>query len=220
MKSILSTKKFTLAQKELLLNSGLTFVEYNAISIEFVHFESPKFIENAIFTSKNAVKSVFSNKKTIPEIKNCFCVGEKTKALLEEYGQKVVKTTQYGSELADCLIKNHKNDTFYFFCGNKRLDIIPKALKEENIMFSEIETYETVLNPKHFQRQFDGILFFSPSAVQSFVSENKLKNSTAFCIGTTTAAEAKKYTENVVISNSTSVESVIAKTVKTLKNYD
>ena len=32
--------------------------------------------------------------------------------------------------------------------------------------------------------------------------------------------EAKKYTENVVIANSTSVESVIAKAVKTLKNYD
>ncbi len=220
MKSLLSTKKLTLNQKELLLNSGLTFVEYNAITIDFSAFNAPKRIENAIFTSKNAVKAVFLNKKTTPEIKNCFCVGEKTKALLEENGQKVMKTTHYGSELADYLTKNHIKDTFYFFCGNKRLDTIPDVLKEANIAFSEIETYKTGLNPTKFDRQFDGILFFSPSAVQSFVSENKLKNSIAFCIGTTTAAEAKKHTENVVISNSTSVESVIAKAVKTLKNYD
>jgi len=220
MKSLLSTKKLTLNQKELLLNSGLTFVEYNAITIKFSPFNAPKRIENAIFTSKNAVKAVFSNKKKISEIKNCFCVGEKTKALLEENSQNVVKTTQYGSELADYLTKNHENDAFLFFCGNKRLDTIPEALKEAKITFSEIETYKTELNPVKFHRQFDGVLFFSPSAVQSFVSENKLNNSIAFCIGNTTAAEAKKHTNNVVISNSTSVESVIAKAVKTLKNYD
>ena len=70
MKSILATKKFTLAQKELLLNSGLTFVEYNAISIEFIPFNTPKQVENAIFTSKNAVKALFSDKKKTSEIKN------------------------------------------------------------------------------------------------------------------------------------------------------
>ncbi|PVW15088.1 uroporphyrinogen-III synthase [Marixanthomonas spongiae] len=217
MKSILSTKKLTLAQKELLLNSGLTFVEYNAISIEFMTFEAPKVIENAIFTSKNGVRAVFNTSEEMPETQNCFCVGEKTKALLEDNGQKVIKTTDYGVELAEYLTKNHKNHTFYFFCGNKRLDTIPEALKEANIALSEIETYKTELNPIKFDRQFDGILFFSPSGVQSFISGNKLKNSIAFCIGTTTAAEAEKHTENVVIANSTSVESVIAKAVKTLK---
>ena len=39
----------------------------------------------------------------------------------------------------------------------------------------------------------------------------------AVCIGTTTAFEAKKYTENVVISNVTTVESVIDKAMKILK---
>ena len=220
MVTVLSTKKLSLNQKELLLNSGLTFVEYNAISIDFVAFNTPKQIENAIFTSKNAVKAVYGTKNPTPEIKYCFCVGKKTKALLEENGQKVIKMTQYGSELVKYLIKSHKNDIFYFFCGNKRLETIPKGLKEAAINFSEIETYKTTLNPSRFERQFDGVLFFSPSGVQSFVSENKLEKSIAFCIGTTTAAEAKKYTENVVISNATSIESVIAKAVKTLKNYD
>lgn len=220
MKSILSTKKLTLAQKELLLNSGLTFVEYDAISITFLPFEAPKQIKNAIFTSKNAVKALFSTLNAIPKIENCYCVGEKTKALLEKNNQNVAKTYQYGAELATYLTKNHKSDSFSFFSGTKRLDTIPKALKKAAIPFSEIVTYKTELSPIKFDRIFDGVLFFSPSGVTSFVSENNIQDSIAFCIGTTTASEAKKHTQQIVISNSTSVESVIAKAVKTLKNYD
>ncbi len=76
--------------------------------------------------------------------------------------------------------------------------------------------YKTTLNPKKFDRQFDAVLFFSPSGVQSFFSENNIAIGKAICIGKTTASEAKKYTDNVVIANATTVESVIAKVVKIL----
>jgi uroporphyrinogen-III synthase len=164
---------------------------------------------------------VRSNNATSPvvnSIENCFCVGERTKALLEENGLKVIKMTEYASELAEYLVKNYKNDAFHFFCGNIRSEEIPSKLKANNISFKEIEVYKTSLNPKRIEREFDAILFFSPSGVRSFTSENKIKNSAAICIGTTTAAEAKKHTENVVISNTTTVESVIAKAVKILNN--
>ncbi|HAV55223.1 MAG TPA: uroporphyrinogen-III synthase, partial [Aequorivita sp.] len=93
-------------------------------------------------------------------------------------------------------------------------------LKENHIAFEEIEVYKTTLNPKKFERQFDAILFFSPSGVRSYCEErsNLINDEPTFvCIGTTTASEAKKYSENVVIANATTVESVIAKTVKKLK---
>ena len=77
-----------------------------------------------------------------------------------------------------------------------------------------------MLNPMKFHQLFDGILFFSPSGVQSFMVENSMESAMAFCIGETTASEAKKHTENVVIANSTSIESVIAKSVKTLLKND
>ena len=125
-----------------------------------------------------------------------------------------------GSNYVIDLVKNHKNDSFQFFCGNIRSDEIPSKLKENNINFKEAEVYKTTLNPKKFERQFDAVLFFSPSGVRSFVSENKINNSKAICIGNTTASEAKIYTENVVIANATTVESVIAKAVNSLKNYD
>lgn len=220
MKSALSTKKLSPSQRDLLINAGVSLVEYNAINIEFVPFRSVSNIENAIITSQNTVLSIQDSAQMTGgiRIQNCFCVGEKTKALLEENGQKVIKMTEYASELSEYLVKNHKNDSFHFFCGNIRSDVIPSALKENNIAFEEIEVYKTTLSPKKFERQFDAILFFSPSGVRSFYEENNPRvHSVAVCIGTTTAAEAKKYNDKVVISNSTTVESVIAKTVKTLK---
>ena len=198
-------------------------MEFDAIKIEFISFDVPNTIENAIFTSQNAVLSIQNSEF---RIQNCYCVGEKTKLLLEEYGQKVIKMTEYASELSEYLVENHKNDSFHFFCGNIRSEEIPSKLKENNIKFEEIVVYNTTLNPKKFDRTFDAILFFSPSGVRSYFEANNPSrvqnsgrvNSVAICIGTTTASEAKKYTNNVVISNSTTVESVIAKAVKILKN--
>ncbi|QQX77509.1 MULTISPECIES: uroporphyrinogen-III synthase [Aequorivita] len=217
MPTVLSTKKFKENQRSLLLQAGVSLVEYDAIKIELIPFEIPEIVENAIFTSQNAILAIQNSEF---RIQNCYCVGKKTKSMLEENGQNVVKMTEYASELADYLVKNYKKDSFHFFCGNIRSDEIPSKLKENNIDFKEIEVYKTTLNPKKFERQFDAVLFFSPSGVRSFVSENKINNSKAICIGNTTASEAKIYTKNVVIANATTVESVIAKAVNTLKNYD
>jgi len=218
MKSVLSTKKLKENQRSLLLNAGISLVEYDAIKINFVPFEVPSTIENAIFTSQNAVHAIQDSKT---KIQDCFCVGEKTKSLLEKNGFNVIKMTEYASDLAKYIVKNHKNDFFHFFCGNIRSDEIPSKLKENRVAFEEIQVYKTTLNPKKFGRHFDAILFFSPSGVRSYCEANleDIQNLAGFsqmvCIGKTTASEARKYTENVVIANSTTVESVIAKAVKT-----
>lgn len=217
MPTVLSTKILKENQRSLLLQAGISLVQYDAIKIGWVPFKIPSEVNNAIVTSQNAVRSILNSKF---KIQQCFCVGEKTKSILEENGFKVVKMTEYASELASYLVENHKNDSFHFFCGNIRSDEIPSKLKENHIAFEEIEVYKTTLNPKKFERQFDAILFFSPSGVRSYCEErsNLINDEPTFvCIGTTTASEAKKYTENVVIANATTVESVIAKAVKILK---
>ncbi len=214
---LLSTKKLTLAQKELLLNAGFGLVEYDAISIEFLKFDAPEEIENAIFTSQNGVRSFFGNRSKNSSIMNCYCVGEKTKALLIENGQNVVKMAQNSSELGQFLVKTAQNKSFFYFCGSNRRDELPELLKSTKIELFEVKTYKTELKPKHFGQKFDGILFFSPSGVQSYTMENSLTEETAFCIGDTTSNEAKKHTDKVVTANSPSVESVIAKTAKTFQ---
>ncbi len=227
---ILSTKKLKPNQRDLLLGADFSVVDYDAIGIEFLNFEIPTEVKNVIFTSQNGVKAFLKqislllspseSENFILNIEKVFCVGQKTKALLEKNGLKVTQNTNYGSELAYFIVENYKNHSFHFFCGSIRREEIPIVLKDNKIEFIEIKTYKTTLIPRRFDQKWDGILFFSPSGVDSFVSENNLENTTAFCIGTTTAAAALKHTELVVIAHTASVESVIAKAAKTLKNYD
>ena len=211
MKSILSTKKLSNSQKQLFLNSGLSLVEYNAIVTETTNFKLPsEKIENAIFTSKNAVNAVLEK----VQLKNCFCVGEKTGELLSDNGFHIQEIADYGKDLAKIITKKYAAEEFTFFCGNKRRDELPDILQKGNVHFKEIEVYKTSLNQQSFPQEFEGILFFSPSAVQSFTTKNQLKGTTAFCIGNTTAAEAQKHTNNIIIATKPTIENVIVQVVK------
>ena len=215
---ILSTKKLSTLQKEVFVNSGLEIIDYDAIQIEFIDFKAPKKIENAIFSSKNAVTSFFSAHNIGSCVfKNAFCIGEKTKSLLEENGQKVIKMSPNASKLAQFITNMGDKGPFYFFCGNLRRDEIPATLNHSKIALFEVKNYKTKLNSMFFDQKWDKILFFSPSGVQSFMAKNKIENSRAICIGTTTASEAKKYTNNIIIADSATVDSVIEKAVKMIQ---
>ncbi|KQC30493.1 uroporphyrinogen-III synthase [Flagellimonas eckloniae] len=221
MKTALSTKILSPSQKELFLNSGLGLVEYNALKIEFLDTLIPLHYQNYIFTSKNAVKAFLNHsKKTDHSNCNAFCVGEKTKTILEENDIKIIKTTENASDLADFIVKNHKNDEFLFLCGNMRREELPEILSKNNIRYAEVEVYKTHLEIRKFNRSFDGILFFSPSGFKSYAQENSILKSMAFCIGSTTAAEAKKYTDQIIIANKPTVENVLVQAIKHFKKYD
>ncbi|MCG9971347.1 uroporphyrinogen-III synthase [Christiangramia crocea] len=215
MPTVLSTKKLAPNQKELLLNAGIGLVEYNAIQIQFTHLELPsKKVENAIFTSRNAVKAILEKDL---KIENNFCVGDKTAALLEKNGYHITEKAQNSEKLAQKLVEFYQTRQFHFFCGNKRRDELPTILKEHNVDFSEIKVYKTSLNLRKFESDFDGILFFSPSAVKSFTNKNKIK-SPVFCIGPTTAEEAAKHTKKIIVASHPGIENVIARLVAFFKN--
>ena len=217
---ILSTKTLLSNQKQFLLNANLSVVE-----ADFIETKSLPILANAqinealIFTSQNAVLSVLKNENnSFLKDKFCFCVGIKTKHLLEENGFKVEKSFEYAEDLVVFLVENHFDKEFTFFSGNLRKDTIPTAFQKNNIIFEEIEVYKTVLTPHKIDNQFDGILFFSPSAVQSYLKENNISNEVCFCIGTTTAAEIKKDIKNIVIANQPTVENVIIQCINYFKN--
>lgn len=217
MKTVLSTKMLSLPQKELFLNSGLGLVEYDALKIELLDVKIPLDFVNYIFTSKNAVHAFLKQAMhSDPSRFNAFCVGEKTKGLLETNGVKVVEMAQNALDLAEILVKKHQKESFLFLCGNKRRDELPETLTKNNIQYKELMVYRTLFNSKPFQRKFDGIMFFSPSGIQSYLSENTVENSTLFCIGETTAAEARKYSKRIIVANKPTVENVLVQTIKEL----
>jgi uroporphyrinogen-III synthase len=212
---VLSTKKLSSEQIELFKNTQIDIEVYSTISIDKIAFKYDYQIENGIVTSQNAARIIID---TNTQIKKVFCVGEKTTVLLQEHGYNVAKTSKNALSLADFIVKNHKKDSFLFFCGNLRRNELPSLLTENAISFSEKIVYKTTLNSQTFNEIFDGILFFSPSGVQSFVQENSLTNSIVFCIGNTTANEAKKHTSNIVISDQSTIEDTIAASIHYFKS--
>ena len=212
---VLSTKKLSSEQLELFKNTQINIETYNAISIEKLAFKHVGQIENGIITSQNAAKIII---ETNTQIKNVFCVGEKTSQLFLKNGYNVVKASKKASDLANFVIKSHKNDDFTFFCGNIRRDELPDLLKENANNFMEKILYKTSLNPQKFNKNFDAILFFSPSGIQSYIQENVLNNSVAFCIGNTTANEAKKHTSKVIVADESTTEDTIATAIRYFKS--
>ena len=215
--SVLSTKVLTTSQQELLLNAGLGFTHYNAIKIAFLDFEMPEEdFDFYIFTSQNAVNSHIKAQPDFKQ-KEVFCVGEKTKSLLEKNGLKVREIAENSTKLAQIILKTYQNNSFLHIAGNLKTKDLPTTLKKHNIRYIEIEGYQTFLNSKVFTQQFDGTLFFSPSGVISFTKSNKLTGN-AFCIGATTANEARKFTDKIIIAKKPTIENVIVQAVKNLKH--
>ncbi len=209
--AVLSTKKLSSTNKKPLIHSEIELIEYDAIKIELFDCKIRKTIQNAIFSSKNAVKAVHNLELNI---ENCFCVGDSTRQLLEKNGQKVVVIAQNAADLAKIIVQKHKKEQFLFFCGSIRRDDLPLILKKNDVVFEEKIVYQTHLIYKKMNRLFDGILFFSPSGVQSYVKKNSIGNSVAFCIGKTTATEAKKHCNTIITANTPSIEDTIDQVVQ------
>jgi len=207
---VLSTKKLQPNQKLYLLNAGLAVLEADFISIHYKPFKIQNTAPNLIFTSQNAFKSFLLNEDAGKfKDSTIFCVGSKTKAVIENNGYKVLASADTAEDLAAIIINGYKRENFTFFSGSLRRDTLPDALANANIQLKEIEVYETVMSPHTITVKLDGILFFSPSAVESYLSANAITTETCFCIGATTAAALNGITNNVVVSNKPSVENVI-----------
>lgn len=200
---LLATKLISLAFKERLLQLGFSVVDAPFISINPLPFQWQDQSQNLIFTSQNAVRFFLQKHKNDPHTasKKYFCVGEKTKTLLEENGQKVIKMTLKSAELAHFLVNNHKNEHFTFFCGTRRMPDLEMQCQQHKITLHIVELYETLERPQKIKATVDGILFYSPSAVTSFFLENEWpQNAYGFCLGTSTAAQLKQHTNQYYVA--------------------
>ena len=141
----------------------------------------------AIFTSGNALEALQRHpaaKALAPH--RAFCVGAKTRERLESAGWEVIASFGYAQQLANYLVEQYAGYSFVFFCGESRMETLPKVLAKRGIPCHECLTYTTELTPKKLAKHYDGLLFFSPSAVRSFLVANSFAEEKIFCIGSTT----------------------------------
>jgi uroporphyrinogen-III synthase len=184
----------------------LSFIE----TIPIRSIEVQQEIENAllkssavVFTSMNAVEAVANELDGHQPDWKIYSIGYTTRQLVKKYfGEEAIAgSADSAAELAELIVEEDNSDDIFFFCGEQRRDELPDILRSNDIDVNEIVVYQTIQVKHKIEKTYHGILFFSPSAVQSFFSNNKISDKTIlFAIGNTTATEIKKYTNNKIIT--------------------
>ena len=190
-----------------LTHSDFINIKYNRIRPAVVKNS----IKNVIITSQNAVESLLQSFSPMElQFENIYCVGRRTKRLIESKIGKVAVVKKSSKELAEHLVKEMEGKEATYFCGNLKRDELPGILASNGVELNEVEAYKTVLSSKKIEEKYSGVLFFSPSGIESYLQDNEPGERVAFCIGGTTGTEAKKYFKEVEIAQVATVESVIS----------
>lgn len=156
------------------------------------------------FTSVNAVESVAMNLNIKPRQWRISCIGGVTKeAVVKHFGEEYLGArARNASALARKIVIAAVAKEVYFFCGDQRLDDLPETLRVNNIPVQEVTVYKTIQTPHDVEEDFDGIMFFSPTAVHSFFGTNTVKMDTVmFSIGKTTTATIQTYCTNRIVTS-------------------
>lgn len=156
-----------------------------------------------VFTSTNAVDAVAEQITSIPDWK-IFCTGGRTKEFaMQVFGEHNIAGFAKGAgALAERIINTGSITNVTFFCGDQRLNELPETLASHGTETEEVIVYTTLQTPLLVEKSYDGILFFSPSAVHSFFSINTIPvDVVLFSIGHTTTATIQSYCTNLVITS-------------------
>jgi len=183
-----------------------SFIETEAIqSVEVQQEIEQVLLQSAavVFTSMNAVEAVAAYAgEEIPDW-TIYCMGQTTQQLVKKYfgEESIAGTGDNATDLAELVAEEAYTDEVIFFCGDQRRDELPQILRSNALEVTEIVVYHTIATPHTINKQYNGILFFSPSAVDSFFSVNKTAAfTTLFAIGSTTAAAIKKHSAATIIT--------------------
>lgn len=160
----------------------------------------------AVFTSMNAVEAVAGCQTTLEGLSprwQIFCIGAATRSKVEaNFGApSIAGTASSAAALAGVILEHHPDEVF-FFCGDRRREELPEKLTAAGVRVHELVVYKTTQTPQRIEDVYDGIVFFSPSAVHSFFSMNGTTEKTIlFAIGTTTADTIRTYANNPVVTS-------------------
>jgi uroporphyrinogen-III synthase len=217
---LVSTKKLS---HELL--EALTVANIQVIQEDFIrrtvaipqNLLVSSFSTTVVFTSKMGVRAwIEIVKKFHLDINrySIYCLSHRTKALAVEHGLRVIGIGNDATSLTDAILKDKSIDRITYICGNRRRDELPNKLRSNGLEVQEIVAYKTELTPTVMRPGYQGILFFSPSAVESYYVLNQDTDCTAFCLGHTTAHEAQRIGfSKVQIADSSTPESLVEKII-------
>jgi uroporphyrinogen-III synthase len=157
---------------------------------------------SVVFTSPRAVEAVAAQLDEQEPEWAIYCIGNRTKELVDQYfgAAHIAGYASNATDLAQEIVESIEKDEIIFFCGDQRRQELPMILEQKQIHVEEIVVYQTIQVPRKLKKEYQGILFFSPSAVESFFRMNTIPAKTIlFAIGSTTADAIKKYSNNKIL---------------------
>lgn len=209
--TILSTRPLSAAIIEDAAVQGIdihteSFIETEPIqSVEVQQEIEQALLQSAtvVFTSMNAVEAVAEYMNDEMPDWNIYCIGQTTQQLVKKYfgENSIAGTADNAGALAELIAEEGETQEILFFCGDQRRNELPDILRNNEIEVTEIVVYHTIATPHTLQQVYHGILFYSPSAADSFFTSNRPgKQTIFFAIGNTTAVAIKKYSSNNIIT--------------------
>ena len=154
-----------------------------------------------VFTSAHAVRATVAFMRHLQPTWSIYCIGNATRKEVEIYfAAEMIKATAADAATLAAQMVADKVPEAVFLCGDKRMGILPAILQAHNISLQEIVVYEMLEQPVRVSKKYDGVLFYSPSAVRSFFSVNVIApGCILFAIGGTTASAVRELSGNEVI---------------------
>ncbi|MCK0108354.1 hydroxymethylbilane synthase [Flavobacteriaceae bacterium S0825] len=209
--NIYSTKTLTTDQR-LLFNENVIaessdFVKISLNRIKPQVVRNP--IDNVIIANKHSVEALLHNFSAAElQFKNIYCVGRRTKRLIEKRIGPVKHVEKSTKALAEYLVEYIDGIDITYFCGDSNEDELSTILSDNNIKVNKVEAYQIKYDAEKVEDSVEGVMFHSPLTIKSYLKEND-SDKIAFCIGETTATEAKKKFKDVRAAKLPTVESII-----------
>lgn len=148
-----------------------------------------------IFTSANAVRALACQDTTVIQSlhnRSCFCISGATSRLAQATGFDIIGTAPNAGELARVIAAAGVKKALHCSAADRRTDL-SDILNDSGVSLSYCEVYRKSASPRAYN-SFDGVIFYSPSQVNAFLSANVLLQETpAFCIGATTADHLRTF---------------------------
>ncbi len=213
---IVSTKKLTVARLHQLELNGLkiTHADFINRTIQIPIELDASFLKQTIaITSKTGVKAfneiVKKLKLNVSDF-NVYCIELATQQEALKYNLQVKGVAKDADLLAEEILKDKSIKVVTFICSNIRREQLPDKLRANGIKVNEVVGYHTELTPEKINENYSGVLFYSPSTIDSFLRLNKINDAVALCIGKTTAQYAKQLGfKKIEVAEATSVDELI-----------
>jgi uroporphyrinogen-III synthase len=195
---IVSTRKLTSAKVDELTAKGWKFTDHDFIS-KVIHIpadlQDQSIHNHVVLTSITGVKAfleITRQRQLDTYNYQVYCISRGTKEYALAFGLNIKSSAPNAAALADEILKDVEVKEVTHVSSNLRRDELSDKLIKAGVAVQDVIAYRTEFTPVTIDSSYDAIIFFSPSAVDSFLSINPLQQVPCFCLGKTTSDYAKQ----------------------------